>query len=829
MIASRLRPIKPGAAYSRLITPSLGEYIVRRSEADTSDTLKLIKQVIAKTLSQTEKLAPALRGNSLMATCENIWQFVYTHIQYKIDRPGHEEIRHPARIWADRVTGVDCDDYTVMISSILSNLRIPHKLRITDYGKGWQHIYVVVPKDGNARAALDQKSSRSDYITLDCVTDRFDHEVAYTKNQDSPMTLNELNGIPAIRQVHRPGVRSRSTDGLGNIFQKIGQGLKKAANAVKKVATTPLRLGILAAMKLNFPKAASNLRFGYVPYGPITANAKIGPAAYAKFVASLKRLIKVFVGLGGDHNVLFRTILNGKGNKDKAVPLNIPNPEGQDGFHGLGRPGTVVANGDEEALAQINSLQSRVTGVAGLEGLSGGGLGELGVVAETAIAAAAAILVPIIKMMSGAKADDPNDPVPPELLPADDDDSDATPTASDDDDPNATTDAGTSGFGALAKKKAAAKRVKTAVAKQVAKGKPVTAAHKAAAAKAAKVAPKELAPKAALQLPVNTASMSLPTTLPGLKADGSIPGVTKIAPSAKAKKAAKKAAAQAKKKAKTGSGGGLIKKVGTAVKSVTSKLAVKKKVASNAKKIKDARDNGDHATAAALEKESAKIVQQQANSGSDEYARGGGDDPELTEIFAQGAAAAKQASTTSSTLQTMRDKITKAVDNGTLTLDEATKLWNKTADSVKNATGKQTSVATQPIISSGSTSSGSGTDDDSDGSGYDAHQVVSSQLSPASASDSSTADDSGSDTASSSGSATGNGLPFSTPVLIGLGVGALVLGKLLLGSSSAPATRSRSVRSASAAPRPALSGTPRRKKSRKSTSTRKHSRVHLQD
>ena len=64
--------------------------------------------------------------------------------QYKLDKKGLEQLRRPARTWADRKSGVDCDCMSIFASSILTNLQIPHKFRITKYSQdSWQHVYVI--------------------------------------------------------------------------------------------------------------------------------------------------------------------------------------------------------------------------------------------------------------------------------------------------------------------------------------------------------------------------------------------------------------------------------------------------------------------------------------------------------------------------------------------------------------------------------------------------------------------------------------------------------------------------------------------------------------
>ena len=130
--------IKPGSRYDRLFRqPNWKDTIIKRS-ADLADTLELIPKVVKETKADTVKIGKLLKGKTKLETCRNIWHFVYDHIPYRRDEKGKEQIRRPSRSWFERKTrkdgspgGVDCDCYTVFISSILSNLGIDHSLRVT--------------------------------------------------------------------------------------------------------------------------------------------------------------------------------------------------------------------------------------------------------------------------------------------------------------------------------------------------------------------------------------------------------------------------------------------------------------------------------------------------------------------------------------------------------------------------------------------------------------------------------------------------------------------------------------------------------------------------
>lgn len=184
MQAESKRRLLDGLQYTKLIPKAKNEYEVIKSEADLKDTIKEIKVIVAETLDQTKDLAKILKGKDTYDTCKNIWNFIYKHIQYSLEED--EKLHEPARIWAERRKGVDCDDFSIMASSLLTNLKIDHLLRLGEYkNRGYfQHIYVIVPYD-----------NEKGYITIDPVKDCFDCEEKFTNKKDIEMELARLSGI----------------------------------------------------------------------------------------------------------------------------------------------------------------------------------------------------------------------------------------------------------------------------------------------------------------------------------------------------------------------------------------------------------------------------------------------------------------------------------------------------------------------------------------------------------------------------------------------------------------------------------------------------------
>lgn len=377
--------VRSGAEFDDLFPLPNGKRITIKIEAAVSDTVNLIHKTVPLTLKDTEKVAPLLKGKNLYETCRNIWHFVYEHIPYKKDEKGVEQVRRPARVWWDRkynpkfhgfnknfIPGADCDCMTELVHSLLMNLGIKAKSRITiyNYDTGYQHIYPVVPKDQKLNYSLD---NRDDYIVIDCVKDQFDEEQPFLEYKDYPinMRLEYLNGVddgmdgdeikvydlPPLGDVHDLFGTNWNDDELGELGKiKLGKALKKVGTAVGKGLRTlnrftnpvamALRKAFLLAMKLNFMGVAKKLRFAYLTNDQVKQRG--GDLNRHSKLQKIRAMAeKIYFGAGGSKANLRTAILTGKGNKDKAVTL-----AGLDGLGELyGTPDELeILNGTEEEL-----------------------------------------------------------------------------------------------------------------------------------------------------------------------------------------------------------------------------------------------------------------------------------------------------------------------------------------------------------------------------------------------------------------------------------------------------------------------------------------------
>lgn len=180
------RTILSGSEYDALIPKTLckGTSI---GNGDTDFSLRKMKEVIEKFNFQTEKIAHKFQKPTIEATVAAIKDFVYNHFQYRADTDV-QFIRTPSCSWYQRHSGIDCKSYSIIASSILSNLGIPHALRkIKQPGynpTSWTHVYVVIP----------DTTDNDNYYVIDGTLPE-DDEPLFTEFKDLQIMEHEmLNG-----------------------------------------------------------------------------------------------------------------------------------------------------------------------------------------------------------------------------------------------------------------------------------------------------------------------------------------------------------------------------------------------------------------------------------------------------------------------------------------------------------------------------------------------------------------------------------------------------------------------------------------------------------
>lgn len=202
-IVSGPRNTQDGRKFNHLIKKANGQDTFIKN-GNVIETVETCIDVIASHHREVEGLAKIIEGSSIKETCRNIFNFSYSYLQYQKDEDGTEQLRTPSRSWLDgqikfkqkgrQSAGIDCDDYSIFVGSLLKCLGIPFKLRVTKYDgkKNFQHIYVIVPAIGDSE----------DEIVIDPVLSKFDYQKPYSFEKSdfnmSPLQLAGLRGIDGL-------------------------------------------------------------------------------------------------------------------------------------------------------------------------------------------------------------------------------------------------------------------------------------------------------------------------------------------------------------------------------------------------------------------------------------------------------------------------------------------------------------------------------------------------------------------------------------------------------------------------------------------------------
>jgi len=107
-------------------------------------------QYIHQAKPQTKAFAKRFKSQSHQDSIKALYDFCRKEFKYKYDGypDSAEIIRLPNASWADRYTGIDCEDFVILLGGTLLNLGIPFKVRLATYtSQSTSHIYLVVLLD----------------------------------------------------------------------------------------------------------------------------------------------------------------------------------------------------------------------------------------------------------------------------------------------------------------------------------------------------------------------------------------------------------------------------------------------------------------------------------------------------------------------------------------------------------------------------------------------------------------------------------------------------------------------------------------------------------
>ncbi len=181
---------KPSLQNNFLIPPADGEILYLKPNATVKDTINKLHEYSSQFSYQSKGLADFLYDSDVEKFCSNIWHFIKRNFAYREDDNGKEQLCSPSYSWhVRRHSGIDCDCYSLLISTILRNKGIKHDFRLVAWEKKgkWQHIYVIAyDKFGNSYA-------------IDCIPEipRFNYQLNYVDKMD----LEVLNGASSNDEI----------------------------------------------------------------------------------------------------------------------------------------------------------------------------------------------------------------------------------------------------------------------------------------------------------------------------------------------------------------------------------------------------------------------------------------------------------------------------------------------------------------------------------------------------------------------------------------------------------------------------------------------------
>lgn len=136
-------------------------------EGLNGDVLTSIAEVYQRYRNQPAELVQQLRCGSIDATCEAIFGYLVEHVRYKLDPPGVQLIKTPARLLADKQG--DCKSLAMFINCCLHCAGVKkHAFRFVNFdgGNQYSHVYAVAWDESGNEILLDPCETDEDGVIL---------------------------------------------------------------------------------------------------------------------------------------------------------------------------------------------------------------------------------------------------------------------------------------------------------------------------------------------------------------------------------------------------------------------------------------------------------------------------------------------------------------------------------------------------------------------------------------------------------------------------------------------------------------------------------------
>jgi hypothetical protein len=164
---------------------------------------RAIEAALPAAVAQTKDLAKKFKGSTEKKSCEKIFNFLMSNIQYKVDGD-NQKIKLPSAFLREK--SGDCKSYSLFTGAILTNLKIPFNFTYASYkptDKTPEHIYVTT-KNG---------------CIIDAVYGKFNAEKKPSYKYQKPMNISYISGIKNMRS-EKYKKREEKYHNIGNVFSK---------------------------------------------------------------------------------------------------------------------------------------------------------------------------------------------------------------------------------------------------------------------------------------------------------------------------------------------------------------------------------------------------------------------------------------------------------------------------------------------------------------------------------------------------------------------------------------------------------------------------------
>jgi len=163
---------------------------------------RAIEAALPAAVAQTKDIANRFKGSTEKQSCEKIFSFLMSDIQYKVDGD-NQKIKLPSAFLREK--SGDCKSYSLFTGAILSNLKIPFNFTYTSYNpkdKTPVHIYVTTKKG----------------CIIDAVYGKFNAEKKASYKYQKPMNISYISGIKNNSENYE--IKEENYNNIGNIFGK---------------------------------------------------------------------------------------------------------------------------------------------------------------------------------------------------------------------------------------------------------------------------------------------------------------------------------------------------------------------------------------------------------------------------------------------------------------------------------------------------------------------------------------------------------------------------------------------------------------------------------